>query len=166
MKKALIVIDMQHDFIDGSLGTNEAKQILPNVKKIIEAKDYDKIFFTRDTHFKNYLQTQEGKNLPVPHCIKDTPGWQIHEDLDTSFSTIIDKVSFGYDKWNNCLDGIDEVVLVGLCTDICVISNALIIKALYPEMKISIIENATAGVTPQAKEAALMTARSCQIRVE
>ena len=165
MRKALIVIDMQYDFIDGSLGTNEAQNILPNVKDLIDKKDYDNLFFTRDTHYKNYLETQEGKKLPVKHCIKNTHGWQIHEILNTDGAEIIDKESFGFNGWKGKLDNFDEVVLVGLCTDICVISNALIIKAFYPEIKINIVEDATAGVTPESKAAAIKTAKSCQINI-
>lgn len=174
--KALIVIDMQNDFIDGSLGTDEAVTIVPVVKKLIDDGDYHKLIFTRDTHDKNYLFTQEGQNLPVKHCIKHTHGWKIHEDLDTSRAdAIIDKPSFGWTGWNtihdkysgweSILNRMDEIVLVGLCTNICVISNALIIKALYPETKVSIIADATAGVTPELKAAALETAKSCQIYV-
>lgn len=165
-RKALIVIDMQKDFISGSLGTKEAQAIVPIVKRLIEDGDYHKLFFTRDTHNENYLNSQEGKQLPIVHCIFRTDGWQIDESLDTlSAEKIIDKPSFGWTGWKDVLDDIDEAILVGLCTDICVISNALIIKALYPEMKVSIIENATAGVTPERKAAALETARSCQINI-
>lgn len=174
--KALIVIDMQNDFIDGSLGTPEAVAIVPIVKKLIDEGNYHRLIFTRDTHENNYLLTQEGQNLPVKHCIKNTHGWKIHDDLDTSMAdAIVDKPSFGWTGWNclrnkwsdlkPILDGMDEIILVGLCTDICVISNALIIKALYPETKISIIENATAGATPERKAAALETAKSCQINI-
>lgn len=165
MKKALIVIDMQHDFIDGALGSEDAKAIVPFVKNLIDKRDYNKLVFTRDTHFENYMETQEGKHLPVPHCIKDTYGWEIHPELDTTNATIIDKYSFGYDKWQGHFDGMDEIILTGLCTDICVISNALILKALYPETNISIVKNATAGVTPATKDAALATAQSCQIQI-
>ena len=164
--KALIVIDMQNDFIDGSLGTKEAVAIVPVVKKLIDDGDYHKLIFTRDTHEDNYLFTQEGQNLPVKHCIKNTHGWKIHEDLDTSMAdAIINKSSFGWTGWNTILNRMDEIILVGLCTDICVISNALIIKAFYPETKVSIIEDATAGVTPELKAAALETAKSCQIHI-
>lgn len=165
-RKGLIVIDMQNDFIDGSLGTKEALEILPTVKAIINAGDYHELYFTRDTHDDNYENTQEGQKLPVRHCIKDTHGWQIHDSLDTlSADKIINKPSFGYTGWSGLLDRLDEINLIGLCTNICVISNALIIKALYPEKTVNIIENATAGVTPESKEAALTTARSCQINI-
>lgn len=165
-RKALIVIDMQKDFISGSLGTKEAQTIVPVVKKLIDDGNYHKLFFTRDTHDDSYLDSQEGKMLPVIHCRYNTDGWQIDESLDTlSAEKIIDKPSFGWTGWKGLLDDISEVILAGLCTDICVISNALIIKALYPETTVNIIENATAGVTPESKEAALTTARSCQINI-
>ena len=165
-RKGLIVIDMQNDFIDGSLGTKEAQEILPTVKAIVNTGDYHELYFTRDTHDADYEKTQEGMKLPVRHCIKDTHGWKIHDSLDTlSANKIINKPSFGYTGWAGLLDNLDEINIVGLCTDICVISNALIIKALYPEMTVNIIENATAGVTPESKEAALTTARSCQINI-
>ena len=164
MKKALIVIDMQNDFINGSLGTREAQAIVPNVAKLIQSSDYAAIFFTRDTHSKDYLDTQEGKNLPIEHCIRDTNGWKIHDDMA---GVIIDKPTFGtFDIADELAeDNYDEVDLVGLCTDICVITNALILKTQFPEMKINIIENATAGTTPEAKQAALTVAKSCQINI-
>ena len=164
MKKALIVIDMQNDFINGSLRTREAQAIVPNVAKLIQSSDYAAIFFTRDTHSKDYLDTQEGKNLPIEHCIRDTNGWKIHDDIA---GVIIDKPTFGtFDITDELAeDNYDEVDLVGLCTDICVITNALILKTQFPEMKINIIENATAGTTPEAKQAALTVAKSCQINI-
>lgn len=165
MKKTLIVIDMQNDFIDGSLGTKEAVAIVDNVKKKIEkAKaDGDEIIFTRDTHQDNYLESNEGKHLPVVHCIENTDGWQIRDGLDTDGAKIINKPSFGYTGW---LDyDFEEIELVGLCTDICVVSNALILKALFPEITISVDSSCCAGVTPEAHEAALATMRSCQIQV-
>lgn len=165
-RKGLIVIDMQKDFIDGSLGTKEAVAIVPVVKQLIDSMDYNELYFTMDTHGTDYLSTQEGLNLPVKHCIVNTNGWKLHEDMDTGLaSKIIRKRSFGYTGWNDLLGNLSEVTLVGLCTDICVISNALIIKAQFPEMRVNIVENATAGVTPERKAAALETARSCQINI-
>ena len=170
MKKALIVIDMQNDFINGSLGTREAQAIVPNVAKLIQSSDYAAIFFTRDTHSKDYLDTQEGKNLPIEHCIRDTNGWKIHDDIAVASiesdmaGVIIDKPTFDIAD-ELAEDNYDEVDLVGLCTDICVITNALILKTQFPEMKINIIENATAGTTPEAKQAALTVAKSCQINI-
>lgn len=163
--KALVVVDMQNDFIDGSLGTDEAKEIVSQVARLIESDEYDKVFFTRDTHDENYLNTPEGKKLPVEHCIKGTHGWNISNMLNIEGADIIDKPTFGYMDWKDKLNGLCEIDIVGLCTDICVISNALIIKTIYPDAEISIIENATAGTTPENKISALNVARSCQINV-
>lgn len=167
MKKVLIVIDMQNDFIDAALGTKEAQAIVPNVKKKIEEYKArgDKVFFTRDTHFENYLKTNEGKHLPVEHCVKNTYGWQISDKLDTESCTIIDKTTFGYRNWWEWDFGADEIELCGLCTDICVVSNALILKAQYPEIDITIDANCCAGVTPESHKAALTTMKMCQINV-
>ena len=165
MKKTLIVIDMQNDFIDGSLGTAEAVQIVGNVAaKIQEYKSRgDEIIFTRDTHHENYMETNEGKHLPVVHCIEGTKGWEIREELDTEGAKIIDKPSFGYTGWEDY--NFEEVELVGLCTDICVVSNALIIKALFPEIKVSVDSGCCAGVTPESHEAALKTMQMCQVEI-
>ncbi len=165
MRKTLIVIDLQNDFIDGFLGTMEAQSIVGNVKAKIEqcrAEGYE-IIFTRDTHQKNYLETPEGKKLPVEHCIEGTYGWQIAEGLSTDGAMIIDKPSFGYTGWE--IDA-DYVELVGLCTDICVVSNALILKAKYPEATIAVDAGCCAGVTPESHSAALLTMKMCQIDVK
>lgn len=163
--KTLIVIDMQNDFIDGSLGTAEAVAIVDNVKaKIKEYVDRgDQIIFTRDTHQEDYMETNEGKHLPVVHCIEGTDGWQIRDGLYVEGAEIINKPSFGYTGWNNY--SFEEVELIGLCTDICVVSNALIIKALFPEIKVSVDSSCCAGVTPESHEAALKTMQMCQIEV-
>ena len=166
MKKTLIVIDMQNDFIDGSLGTKEAQAIVPNVKKKIEEYKArgDEIIFTRDTHFDNYLETNEGKHLPVEHCIRNTHGWQISDNLGNCVGyDVIDKITFGYDGWNGF--DFEEVELVGLCTDICVVSNALILKAQFPEINITVDASCCAGVTPESHQAALTTMKMCQINV-
>lgn len=165
MKKTLIVIDMQNDFIDGSLGTKEAVAILENVKKkIMQYKAAgDEIIFTRDTHKTNYLQTNEGRNLPVEHCIEGTKGWEIAEGLEVPGAIYIDKPSFGYMGWKDF--NLEEVELIGLCTDICVVSNALIIKAAYPEIKVSVDASCCAGVTPESHLAALTTMKMCQVEV-
>ena len=185
--KTLIVIDMQNDFVSGVLGTKEAQAIMPNVKKKIkEYKDLGyKIVFTRDTHHKDYLDTMEGKFLPVKHCIEGTDGWEISNELDTSIADcIIDKQNFGYVGWVNYLStftyGEDEeknwlcdlieecpesIEIVGLCTDICVVSNALILKATYPEVEITVDASCCAGVTPESHNAALLTMKMCQINV-
>ena len=163
--KTLIVIDMQNDFIDGSLGTAEAVAIVDNVKaKIKEYVDRgDQIIFTRDTHQEDYMETNEGKHLPVVHCIEGTDGWQIRDDLYVEGAEIINKPSFGYTGWNDY--SFEEVELIGLCTDICVVSNALIIKALFPEIKVSVDSSCCAGVTPESHDAALKTMQMCQIEV-
>ncbi len=165
MKKTLIVVDMQKDFIDGTLGTKEAVAILENVKKkIAEYKDRgDEIIFTRDTHQKNYLETNEGRNLPVEHCIENTEGWEVNLELIVEGATYINKPSFGYMGWNDF--NFEEVELIGLCTDICVVSNALIIKATYPEIDVTVDASCCAGVTPETHKAALATMKCCQIKV-
>jgi len=165
MSKTLIVIDMQKDFVDGSLGTAEAVAILENVKKKIEEYKQrgDEIIFTRDTHGEDYMNSNEGKHLPVVHCVEGTPGWEIYEGLYTEGSDIINKPTFGYTGWGDY--SFEEVELIGLCTDICVISNALIIKALFPEIRVSVDSSCCAGVTPAKHEAALETMRSCQVEV-
>ena len=163
--KTLLVIDMQNDFIDGSLGTAEAQLIVDNVKKKIETylEAGDQVIFTRDTHHDNYLETNEGKHLPVVHCIEGTEGWKIRDGLPTDGCAIIDKPSFGFTGWGEY--DFEEVELVGLCTDICVVSNALIIKALFPDIKVSVDSKCCAGVTPESHEAALTTMKMCQIEV-
>ncbi len=170
--KALIVIDMQKDFIDGSLGTAEAVAIVPAVAEKIRARKAEgwQVIFTRDTHGENYMESNEGKHLPVVHCIEETPGWMINESLDTSGALIVNKPSFGFTGWSDVLDdmiggGVEEIELVGLCTDICVVSNALILKALYPEIRISVDPACCAGVTPATHEAALTTMKMCQIEI-
>ncbi len=167
MKRTLLVIDMQNDFIDGALGTAEAQAIVPKVKeKIAEyAERGDEIVFTRDTHGENYLDTPEGKKLPVVHCVKDTKGWEIAEGLMVPGAAVVDKPNFGYPDWKEKFS-FEAVELIGLCTDICVVSNALILKALFPEADISVDSTCCAGVTPESHEAALMTMKMCQIEVK
>lgn len=169
--KALIVVDMQNDFIDGALGTKEAVAIVGNVKaKIAEyRKNKDTVVFTRDTHGEDYMSTQEGKNLPVPHCIKGTKGWEISAELPTEDSLIIDKPTFGSKELAEHLagtDGLDEAELIGLCTDICVISNAMLIKAFMPELKVSVDGRCCAGVTPESHSNALSAMKMCQIEIK
>lgn len=163
--KTLIVVDMQNDFIDGSLGTKEAQAIVPNVKKKIqEYKNRgDEIIFTRDTHQSDYLDTPEGKKLPVVHCIEGTKGWQIADGLEVEGCTYIDKPTFGWTHWNERT--FQEIEMVGLCTDICVVSNALILKATFPSVEITVDAGCCAGVTPQTHLAALETMKMCQILV-
>lgn len=165
MKKTLIVIDMQNDFIDMVLGTKEAVAIVPKVNEKIEsyAKNGDEIIYTRDTHAENYLDTPEGKKLPVPHCIKGTKGWEIADGLYVEGSKVIDKPNFGWPNWTE--EDLEEVELIGLCTDICVVSNALIIKAAFPNAVVKVDKACCAGVTPESHEAALITMKMCQIDV-
>ena len=165
MKKTLIVVDMQNDFIDMALGTKEAVAILPNVKAKIKeyAVNGDEIIFTRDTHTENYLETPEGKKLPVPHCIKGTVGWEIAQGLYVEGSRIIDKPNFGWPNWNE--ENLESVEIIGLCTDICVVSNAILLKAKMPEIKISVDASCCAGVTPESHAAALETMKMCQINI-
>lgn len=165
MKKTLIVVDMQKDFIDGALGTKEAVDIVQNVKnKIAEYKSRgDEIIFTRDTHKQNYLETNEGRHLPIEHCIEETEGWKIPEELYVEGAAYLNKPSFGYMYWNKF--DFKDVEIIGLCTDICVVSNALIIKAAFPEIDVSVDASCCAGVTPETHEAALTTMKCCQINV-
>ena len=169
--RILLVIDMQNDFIDGALGTKEAVAIVGNVKAKIEEyrKKGDTVIFTRDTHGEDYMTTQEGKNLPVPHCIKGTEGWEISAELDVGASLIIDKPTFGSKELSEYLSGVEglsEVELIGLCTDICVISNAMLIKAFMPEVKVSVDGSCCAGVTPESHSNALDSMKMCQIEVK
>ena len=163
--KALIVVDMQKDFIDGSLGSKEAQAIVLNVKNKIEEykKNNNRVIFTRDTHKENYLETNEGRYLPVKHCIYGTPGWEIPGILDDAKCRHIDKPNFGWLFWKEF--DFEEIELVGLCTDICVVSNALILKAMFPEANITVDASCCAGVTPESHKAALLTMKMCQINV-
>lgn len=165
MKKTLIVIDMQNDFINMALGTAEAVAIVPKVKeKIAEyIRLGDEIIFTRDTHQENYLDTMEGKKLPVKHCIQGTKGWEIADGLYVEGCKIIDKPNFGWPNWKK--ENLEEVELVGLCTDICVVSNALIMKATFPEAIVKVDSACCAGVTVESHEAALKTMQMCQVEV-
>ncbi|WP_407436276.1 cysteine hydrolase family protein [Treponema sp.] len=169
--KLLIVVDMQNDFIDGALGTKEAVAIVPNVAAKIDGarKNGDMVVFTRDTHQKNYLETQEGKNLPVVHCVEGSDGWQITDKLNVADSRIFDKPSFGsmsLADFAATLDGLDEIELVGLCTGICVISNAFILKAKLPEVKISVDSSCCACVSPESHETALSAMKLCQVEIK
>lgn len=170
--KFLIVVDMQNDFIDGALGTKEAVAILPAVKEKI--KNFDgRVIFTRDTHEANYLSSQEGRNLPVEHCIRGSEGWQINAELEAlRKENAIDKPTFGSVELAKMLvesnekEKIESIELIGLCTDICVISNAMIIKANLPEIPVSVDAACCAGVTPESHERALGAMAMCQIRIE
>ncbi len=170
MRNILVVVDMQKDFIDGVLGTPEAVATVPVVKSLMNAFEGE-VIFTRDTHGEDYSATREGKLLPVPHCIKGTPGFEITPELSTEGAKIFDKPTFGslelqsYLIAENARRPIDEITLVGLCTDICVISNAMLLKAALPECEISVVADACAGVTPASHENALNAMRACQITV-
>ena len=174
--KYLLVIDMQNDFVNGSLGTPEAEAIVPNVKKKIEEwrQAGGAVIFTRDTHDENYLNTQEGQNLPVPHCLKDTEGWQISAELPVlPEDLIIDKPTFGSTELAAYLAEMNknpekqptEIQLLGLCTDICVISNAILLKAVLTEVPITVDSRCCAGVTPQTHQGALAAMKMCQIGI-
>lgn len=169
--KLLIVVDMQKDFIDGALGTPEAVAIVPAVAEKIAGYRAagDMVIFTRDTHTADYLNTQEGRNLPVPHCLRGTPGWEICDRLSVEDSPVVDKPTFGSTRLAHMVSRLEElesVELVGLCTDICVISNALLLKAALPEVPISVDAACCAGVTPQSHENALNAMKMCQISIQ
>ena len=173
MRKLLIVVDMQTDFVDGALGTPEAVAILPAVQARIQAAKAagEDIIFTRDTHQSNYMETQEGKNLPVVHCVEGTEGWQIVPGLReyAAGCLVIDKPTFGSVKLGEILTGredIEQITLIGLCTDICVISNAMICKAALPEVPVTVEAACCAGVTPQSHDNALAAMKMCQITVK
>ena len=172
--KILVVVDMQNDFVSGALGTAEAKDIVPCVVgRVVDGINQgETVLFTRDTHEENYLDTQEGKKLPVPHCIRGTEGWEIISQLaeDTVGRTVLDKPTFGSRKLGELLaaeeEKVEKVTLIGLCTDICVISNALLLKAFLPETEIAVDASCCAGVTPESHRNALEAMKMCQITVE
>ncbi|MCC8066576.1 MAG: cysteine hydrolase [Clostridiales bacterium] len=210
--KVLIAVDMQNDFIDGALGTKEAIAIVDNVRAKIDRylENGDVVIYTRDTHTEDYLQSQEGRNLPVVHCVKGTPGWEISEKVYVDGCTVVDKPSFGSltlpetlqdsvkkpERMSDSVghsevtresvrhdvemnqneksghgeaideENIESIELIGLCTDICVISNAMILKAAYPEVPITVDASCCAGVTPESHENALNAMRMCQIQVK
>jgi len=173
MKHFLVVVDMQKDFVDGSLGTGEARAIVPAVVEKIRGFDGE-LFVTYDTHFEDYLDTAEGKKLPVPHCIYGTPGWDIYGEVGAAIEELphdkVQKYTFGSTTLPHLMeqfaDGEDfSIELIGLCTDICVGSNALLLKAHFPEAPIAVDASCCAGVTPELHEAALRTMQSCQIDI-
>ena len=168
MENVLLVIDMQNDFIDGALGTAEALAIVDKVKSKIE-NFKGQVWYTRDTHPESYMETREGRYLPVPHCIKGTDGWQITNKLSgLRCDKIIDKPTFGSTELQTLLtqENARNITLVGLCTDICVISNAMLLKAALPEADITVDAECCAGVTPESHTRALLAMQMCQIRVE
>lgn len=173
--KLLIVVDVQNDFVTGSLGTLEAQEIIPNIKNKIKSyiDNGNEVVYTMDTHDDNYMETQEGKNLPVPHCKMNTDGWKVCQEIENGTKMHISKRIFGYLEWRYVINQledrmnatIDSIELVGLCTDICVVSNALILKTQFPEIPIYVDASCCAGVTPEKHKAALETMRSCQIKI-
>lgn len=169
MNKILIVIDMQNDFIYGPLGTPEARAIVPNVVKKVEEYNPEDVYYTMDTHYSDYLETLEGIKLPIKHCIYKTDGWRIINELpDKIFKDDdpIEKFTFGVKDWIPYLnDGFSEIEIVGVCTDICVVSNALILRAHFPNIKITVDASCCAGSTPEKHKAALEVMKSCQIDV-
>ncbi len=172
MAKALVVVDMQNDFVTGALGTAEAQEMLPRLveklEKVVAQKSAD-ILFTQDTHKENYLETQEGKNLPVIHCVKNTAGWEIVPELKKFIpyaKAVIEKKSFGTTRLPTLLKPYEEVEFVGVCTDICVISNALLLKAFYPEQKVSVDAKCCAGVNPKSHAEALNVMKMCQCEIK
>lgn len=173
MKHFLIVVDMQKDFVDGALGTKEAVAIVPAAVEKIRSFD-GRIFATFDTHFENYMQTSEGRHLPVPHCIKGTPGWKLDTAIEAALNekgfTPVEKITFGSidlpELLRQAADGEEfDITLIGLCTDICVVSNALMLKANFPEADIYVDPACCAGVTVDSHNAALATMGMCQITV-
>lgn len=174
MKKILIVVDMQNDFIDGALGTAEAVAVVPAAVNKIKGFDGE-IFLTFDSHYDNYLETAEGEKLPIPHCIKGTDGHKLNEKIKQALSgkrfTEIEKLTFGSVDLPSAINKIVgnelfSIELIGLCTDICVVSNALLLKAHFPESEISVDSSCCAGVTPESHDAALLTMKMCQINVK
>lgn len=167
-KKLLIAVDLQKDFIDGALGTPQAQQILPAVRdRIARARaEGETVVFTRDTHGQDYLQTQEGRNLPAVHCLRGSEGWLIAPGLYAG-ERVFDKPSFGSVELAQYVrdEGFDEVELIGVCTDICVISNVLLIKAFCPETEISVRADCCAGVAPESHQRALLAMQVCQIKI-
>ena len=177
MNKILVVVDMQNDFLTGSLANESAVKIIPNIKREIESGKYTHIIFTRDTHYDDYLNTQEGKKLPVVHCVMGTDGWRVCDELLNSFKkdvwvSFLDKPTFGYNNWTkffdeNGLDPNSEFVFTGTCTDICVVSNALAVKAAFPEAQVKCIADCCAPLfgSSTKQESALDVMESCQVEV-
>ena len=200
--KALVIIDMQNDFITGSLANKRAQKIVPNIVKLIEGGGYDAAFVTKDTHSSNYMDTPEGKKLPVKHCMYGTAGWCVEGKILTAleenfvgranwcsdkrgtdgfvrfsikpadesvpFVVYIEKRTFGTMAWRNMEGWLRDadIDVVGVCTDICVVSNVLILKAIYPDASISVLSDLCAGTTDEAHEAALKTMASCQVDIK
>lgn len=173
MQEILVVVDMQNDFVTGSLGTPEARAILPKVVEKVKSFP-GRVLFTRDTHEKNYLESREGKALPVPHCIRGSEGWEICPELEAvRKEEPVDKPTFGSTGLGEVLRAADrygekihKITLVGVCTDICVISNTLLLRAFLPEAEIVVDAACCAGVTPEAHRTALEAMKACQVVIE
>ena len=170
MAKLLLVVDMQNDFINGALGTPEAESIVPAVKEHVQKRQNEgwDVWFTMDTHNEEkYMDSKEGQWLPVPHCIKGSDGWQIHESLWPYAETLIEKPNFGSINvaFKAAAKNYEEVEIIGLCTDICVTSNAMILKAALPESDISVVKDCCAGVSPESHENALSAMEKCHIKI-
>ena len=169
MNRYLFVIDYQNDFVDGALGFPGAEKLDEKIAAKVRAYGKGHVLFTRDTHFENYLNTREGRNLPVKHCIRGTPGWEIHPDLEALRKTPpIDKRTFGSSELPQVLaeeGDLESVTFLGLCTDICVISNVMLVKAFFPEIPLIVDAAGCAGVTPQSHKNALEAMKMCQITI-
>ncbi|MDO4459581.1 MAG: isochorismatase family cysteine hydrolase [Clostridia bacterium] len=170
MSRYLIVVDMQNDFITGALGSSEAQAIVPNV--VEKVKNFGgRVVFTRDSHGSDYMDTEEGRNLPVMHCVEGTHGWEICDELKQYAGVVLNKPSFGARRLGEILaaaeysEHIEEITFVGLCTDICVISNAMLVKAFVPESKIIVDASCCAGVSPESHKTALEAMKACQIEI-
>lgn len=171
MDRAIIVIDMQNDFVFGELSTNEAREIIPRLveklDKVVKEKSAD-LIFTQDTHKDDYLSTQEGRNLPIVHCIKNTEGWEIIPDLNRftkNAKAVIEKKTFGSTRLPSLIKPYKEVVFTGVCTDICILSNAVLVKAFYPELLVSVDAKCCAGTTPENHANALTAMKNCQCKI-
>lgn len=167
--KYLIVVDMQNDFTTGALGSSHAAGIIPKVLEKVKSFD-GSVIFTRDTHGTDYMDTQEGRKLPVVHCVKGTNGWEICDALKPYVKTVVDKFTFGSMELPGILaafgEPVEEITLCGLCTDICVISNAMILKAAFPEVQIIVDASCCAGVTMESHRTALNAMSAVQIDIE
>lgn len=166
MKKLLVVVDMQKDFVTGCLGTKEACEITDNVAEYVKNFDGD-VVFTMDTHGENYMETQEGNKLPVPHCLKGSDGWEIVPELKAYVNKVFEKPTFGSKELADFVSGneYESITLIGVCTGICVLSNAILIKAFAPEVPVRVIAGLCACVTPDTHETALRAMETCQIEV-
>lgn len=176
--KILIIVDVQNDFITGCLGNKETKKVPAKIIKLLKENNYSKVYVTLDTHQENYMETLEGKNLPVKHCVENTDGWKLVPELEEVLKTLpINKVvyytkeTFGSLKWEDTstflnMHSADKIDICGVCTDICVVSNALILRALHPNTEIDVIADCCAGVTPETHQAALLTMKMCQIGIK